>query len=156
MFLMDYFDLSGHILSLNMLFHRASVSRVKRMRDIVDKDNAEAFSKAAMHLIEVEDFVELIQEAENIWEKWPQCKSWLEWWIHNSAAKSLFKAQRIMSENAADKIPATTNAQEAMHRYFYMAADSGHSMITGRFFDSAGDQGVDCSKPITKSDTFQG
>ena len=46
--------------------HRASVSRIKRMHNIVDKDTVETFSKAAIHLIKIEDFMELIQEDEKI------------------------------------------------------------------------------------------
>jgi hypothetical protein len=101
------------------------------MRHVVPEGEAEEFARAAMHLVEIKDYTELRQDADALHSRWPHCRSWLEWWIGNSAAKTLFKAQRTMLKEASDKIPDSTNAQEAMHKYFYMALGNKHNIITG-------------------------
>jgi len=113
------------------LYFSASVARIKKIRDIVPNDTVDDFAKATMHLVNIEEYVEFMQEIEAICTRWPLCQPWLDWWLHNSAAKTLFKARRTMSQEASDRIPDSTNAQEAMHRYFYMASNKNHNIITG-------------------------
>lgn len=102
------------------------------MRDIVPEGTTEEFFNATMHLVDINDYLELIEEAETICEQWPMCQSWLDWWVYSSAGSKLFKARRTMPQNAAEKIPDTTNAQEAMHRYYYMATNQRQNSITGK------------------------
>ena len=104
------------------------------MRNIIPDGTEEDFVNAAMHLIYIDDYMEFQQAADIIWSKWPLCQPWLQWWLYNNTAKTLFRALRLMSQEAADRIPNTTSAQEAMHQFFYMASGHKHSIISGKHY----------------------
>ena len=88
------------------------------MKNIIPEDTADEFAKAALKLVDIENYVDFQLQADSIYERWPLCRSWIDWWLQNSAAKTLFKSQRQMAKEAAAKIPDTTNAQEAMNNFF--------------------------------------
>lgn len=53
----------------------------------------------------------------------PKAKRWLEWWQASDIQSMLFKSRRKQIDDddlCDDVMPATTNAQESMHRVYYM------------------------------------
>lgn len=52
----------------------------------------------------------------------PKAKRWLEWWTAADIQSMIFKSRpkRIDDDGLCDDMPATTNAQESLHRVYYM------------------------------------
>ena len=101
------------------------------MNDIIPQETAKNFFEAAMNLKKISDYMEFRQAADTIITKWPGCRVWLEWWIFHHSAKKLFKAVNKMPEERFGKLPASTNAQEAMHHFFYLT-DKDQNILTGK------------------------
>ena len=101
------------------------------MNDIIPQETATSFSAMTMHLINITDYMEFRQATDNIITRWPGCKVWLEWWIFHRSAKKLFRALSKMPEENFEKLPATTNGQEAMHHFFYLTAGRDQNILTG-------------------------
>jgi hypothetical protein len=49
----------------------------------------------------------------------PKKKQWLDWWSMAEVSSTLFLSLRTIPKGG-DKLPDTTNAQESMHRLYYM------------------------------------
>lgn len=93
---------------------RAAVTKVSRINGAVSPDKVAAFKARALI---IRDF--------------PKLKAWMEWWMRPSHATMLFSSQRLMEGHVVESIPATTNAEEAMHWRFYSAAGRDHSFMHG-------------------------
>jgi hypothetical protein len=53
----------------------------------------------------------------------PKAKQWLDWWTISDVESMLFPSRRPLLEDTGDAnngLPDTTNAQESMHRLYYM------------------------------------
>ena len=98
------------------------------MNNIVPQGETETFIEAAMGLINIDEYQDFRAAADDITAKWPACKVWLEWWIFHKSAKKLFRAVSRMPEENSKKLPNSTNAQESMHKFFYMAAEKDQNI----------------------------
>ncbi|OAV86846.1 hypothetical protein PTTG_07178, partial [Puccinia triticina 1-1 BBBD Race 1] len=66
--------------------------------------------------------------------RFPKVKAWLDWWTMANIESMLFPSRRKMLEdcpNGDDKLPSSTNAQESMHRVYYMFSSGKKSLIPG-------------------------
>ena len=52
--------------------------------------------------------------------KFPLAKPWVDWWMRADVSCVLFPCLSKMDSEMSKKLPKTTNAQEAMHRSFYL------------------------------------
>jgi hypothetical protein len=63
------------------------------------------------------------QKIDAMRQRFPKVKKWLDWWTMADVEAMLFPSRHTMPEdspNGDDGIPSTTNAQESMHRVYYM------------------------------------
>lgn len=70
------------------------------------------------------------QEGQGSYEKniltlrrlFPGAKRWLDWWQAADIEAMLFRSRQkqIDDDGLCDDMPETTNAQESMHRVYYM------------------------------------
>jgi len=101
------------------------------MQAIIPPQSSEEFASMAMSLIRMETRQELYTVADKMRIQWPNSCPWLDWWLHTDAAKTLFQSTRRMPNDVAITIPSTTNAQEALHRQYYMTSSKKQSILTG-------------------------
>jgi hypothetical protein len=85
----------------------------------------------ALDLLKIDKKNEFDKVIESIQKNWPNTSSWLEWWIHTDAGRMLFPTLRSMDEDLSKKLPDSINAQESMHRRYYMCGTTHQSIITG-------------------------
>ncbi|PLW41496.1 hypothetical protein PCANC_13084 [Puccinia coronata f. sp. avenae] len=60
----------------------------------------------------------------------PKTKRWLDWWSMADVSCTLFPSLRTIPEDGKT-LPNTTNAQESMHRLYYMISDGKKSLMLG-------------------------
>ncbi|EFP87959.2 uncharacterized protein PGTG_13763 [Puccinia graminis f. sp. tritici CRL 75-36-700-3] len=63
-----------------------------------------------------------------------ETKRWIDWWIMVDVEAMLFPSKRAMiseSANNQDNLPDTTNAQESMHRLYYMISEGKKCLMIG-------------------------
>ncbi|OAV94860.1 hypothetical protein PTTG_26848 [Puccinia triticina 1-1 BBBD Race 1] len=66
--------------------------------------------------------------------RFPKVKAWLDWWTMADVESMLFPSRRKMLEdspNGEDGLPSSTNAQESMHRVYYMFSSGKKRMLAG-------------------------
>ncbi|OAV85384.1 hypothetical protein PTTG_05066 [Puccinia triticina 1-1 BBBD Race 1] len=67
--------------------------------------------------------------------RFPKTKAWLDWWTMADVEAMLFPSRRKMlvetSSDGDDGLPSTTNAQESMHRVYYMFSTGKKTMLGG-------------------------
>ncbi|EGG03666.1 uncharacterized protein MELLADRAFT_90037 [Melampsora larici-populina 98AG31] len=101
---------------------RAQVTRVKRNRNIIPADNE--FEKAARGLMKPDKpgGLNCDEKIAQMRKNFPKAKRWLEWWTAANIKAMIFKARpkRIDYDGLCTNMPATTNAQESLHRVYYM------------------------------------
>lgn len=110
---------------------RAGVTRIKRISGVIPPASTEAFESRAMALLDASDSKDFHARAVALVRDFPKVDSWLAWWMRESHATMLFTSERRMDSDIWDSIPATTNAEEAMHWKLYCAAGRKHPMMEG-------------------------
>ncbi|POW20305.1 hypothetical protein PSHT_03689 [Puccinia striiformis] len=127
----------GRLLKGCRQHYRNSITRVKRNRSLIYADEEEPFRAACMDLLEHEqpDGKSHEQKVDYIRRRWPKVKKWLDWWTTADVEAQLFKCRRPRLEDspetAYDRLPETTNAQESMHRLYYMISDGKQCLLVG-------------------------
>ncbi|KAI7965805.1 hypothetical protein MJO29_001553 [Puccinia striiformis f. sp. tritici] len=97
----------------------------------------ELFRQACMDLLELEEPSGPTheQKVDHIRPRWPKVKKWLDWWTTADVEAQLFQSRRPRVEDspetAYDRLPETTNAQESMHRLYYMISDGKQCLLVG-------------------------
>ncbi|EGF97064.1 uncharacterized protein MELLADRAFT_88447 [Melampsora larici-populina 98AG31] len=104
---------------------RAQVTRVKRNCAIIPAGDEETFEHDASDLLKESKPGGLTfdQKITRLRKAFPKAKKWLEWWQASDIKAMLFKG--------SGDLPATTNAQEAMHRVYYMISEGKCSVQIG-------------------------
>ena len=110
---------------------RQSITRVSRNHAIIEHDSALQFQSTVLELLKINNEEEFYQQVKAIQDKWPKANSWIEWWVYTDAGKMLFRALSPMNENLSNLLPSTTNAQESMHRRYYLSGTTQQSILTG-------------------------
>jgi hypothetical protein len=59
------------------------------------------------------------EKIDEIRRLFPKTKRWLDWWNMANVSSTLFPSLRTIPEGG-DNLPDTNNAQESMHRLYYM------------------------------------
>ncbi|KAJ7196708.1 hypothetical protein GGX14DRAFT_318451, partial [Mycena pura] len=107
------------------------ITRVSKISRVVAPDKRELFRKYAYRLLKQKDMVALRTCADEFIHMFPLAKPWIEWWMRPTHAPMLFLASVKMSKRLWDSLPATTNAEEAMHERFYRMIGRQNSMFYG-------------------------
>lgn len=110
---------------------RAGVTRVSHISAVIPPTDRERFTRRVLSLLSATDSDHFLSLAELLLRDFPKIKSWLDWWLRDSIASMLFESERKMDTLIWDSIPATTNAEEAMHWKLYAAAGRNHKLMEG-------------------------
>lgn len=111
--------------------YQSGVTRVKKIGAVV-QGRPDLFASLANELLsEGIDLKAFNKLTDNIFKEFPAANDWLEWWLRDSHAPAIFPARRIMGKSVWDSIPATTNAEEAMHNKIYHGVGQKHTLMDG-------------------------
>ncbi|KAA1107102.1 hypothetical protein PGT21_050130 [Puccinia graminis f. sp. tritici] len=115
---------------------RAQVTRVKRNRAVVPPEQESQFQKLCLELLLLPEPGQPTheQKIDTLRRLFPKTKRWLDWWTMVDVEAILFPSKRAMISNGAngkDDLPDTTNAQESMHRLYYMISDGKKCLMIG-------------------------
>ncbi|KAH9455700.1 hypothetical protein Pst134EA_033087 [Puccinia striiformis f. sp. tritici] len=115
---------------------RAQVTRIRRNRNIVSIGEETNFERMCLALLDRPGLGELSHEEkiDELRRRFPKAKRWLDWWTASDVEAMLFPSRRPLLEDSPDgdgSLPNTTNAQESMHRLYYMISAGKKSMLLG-------------------------
>ncbi|PLW50133.1 hypothetical protein PCASD_01795 [Puccinia coronata f. sp. avenae] len=71
------------------------------------------------------------EKIDAIYRRYPKVKKWLDWWTTANVEAMLFQSHKPLIEDTPDGLPETTNAQESMHRLYYMISPGHTSLMVG-------------------------
>jgi hypothetical protein len=74
----------------------------------------------AVSLVSISDTTEFDRVIGKIKTKWPLVSEWLAFWLSPDVAPTLFQCFNNMDQSLRDAMPNTINAQEAIHRLYYV------------------------------------
>ncbi|KAA1085799.1 hypothetical protein PGT21_050058 [Puccinia graminis f. sp. tritici] len=116
--------------------YRAQVSRVKKNRHIVMADEEATFQTMCMDLLKKSSEGDPTHEEriDALQRQFPKAKRWLDWWTMADVEAMLFPSRRPKIEDSPDSQEAptkTTNAQESLHRLYYMLSEGKTSLMLG-------------------------
>ncbi|OAV99987.1 hypothetical protein PTTG_25128 [Puccinia triticina 1-1 BBBD Race 1] len=115
---------------------RAQVTRIKRNWAVVPPEREAQFQKLCLDLLVLPKAGKPSHEQKIDELRWlfPKTKQWLDWWTMVDVEAMLFPSKQAMitnSANSQDGLPDTTNAQESMHRLYYMISEGKKCLIIG-------------------------
>ncbi|KAH7868528.1 uncharacterized protein C8R40DRAFT_1061736 [Lentinula edodes] len=125
-------QLAGQALIKGCLYHyHKAVNRMSRIGDAVPQNTKSEFQKLCRSLPEITDVKHFDDIVSTIQQHWPRVSRWLSWWLMSEHAGMLFPCKLTMAADLAAKLPATTNAEEAMHATIYRAVGINHPLLKG-------------------------
>jgi hypothetical protein len=110
---------------------RAGVTRISKIGGVIPQGSAESFKSRVAALLEAPDIETFLSCAEVVIRAFPKTETWLQWWMRDAHASMLFASQRKMDPHIWDRMPDTTNAEEAMHWKLYSAVGRNLSLMEG-------------------------
>jgi hypothetical protein len=110
---------------------RNQITRVKKISGVVDPSKTDIFANYARKLLSCETMGEFLSHANDFIAAFPRAESWIRWWMIPAHACMLFPSFRGMNPALWDSIPATTNAEEAMHWKLYAALGHFLALLEG-------------------------
>ncbi|KAI7947987.1 hypothetical protein MJO28_009895 [Puccinia striiformis f. sp. tritici] len=113
---------------------RAQITRVKRNRAVVPANQEMDFQTKCLSLLEraVEGHPTHKQEIDEWRSLFPKTKRWIDWWTMADVEAMFFPSRRpIPLDDSGDALPDTTNAQESMHRLYYMLSEGKKCVMIG-------------------------
>ncbi|POW19408.1 hypothetical protein PSHT_04672 [Puccinia striiformis] len=115
---------------------RQSVTRIKRNRGVVTSDEVNLFTSMCEGLLlpTKVDGPTHEMRIDEIRRRFPKAKRWIDWWSVADVESTLFPSRRKMLEDSPDGddgLPESTNAQESMHRVYYMFSSGKKPLLVG-------------------------
>ncbi|OAV94528.1 hypothetical protein PTTG_26983 [Puccinia triticina 1-1 BBBD Race 1] len=116
---------------------RQLVTRVKRNRAVIMPDEQSLFESKCLELLQPDkpEGPTHDKKIDKMRRRFPKIKAWLDWWTMADVKAMLFPSRRKMlvgtSSDGDDRLPSTTNAQESMHRVYYMFSTGKKTMLGG-------------------------
>ncbi|OAV90028.1 hypothetical protein PTTG_28449 [Puccinia triticina 1-1 BBBD Race 1] len=113
-----------------------SITRVKQNRAVIMADEQALFESKFLALLQPcnKDGPTHDEKIDEMRHRFPKTKAWLDWWTMADVESILFPSRRKMLEdspNGDDGLPSSTNAQESMHRLYYMFSAGKKTIIAG-------------------------
>ncbi|POW15644.1 hypothetical protein PSTT_01890 [Puccinia striiformis] len=73
------------------------------------------------------------EKVDELRRRFPKTQRWIDWWTVADVEAMLFPGRRKMLEDSpnGDGLPDTTNAQESMHRVYYMFSTGKKALLVG-------------------------
>ncbi|KAF5379467.1 hypothetical protein D9615_006598 [Tricholomella constricta] len=110
---------------------RAGVTRVSRISGAVPPEMSEEFVQRALSLLKASDSEDFRSCTALLARDFPKLVNWINWWSRESHAMMLFGSERKMDVSIWESLPATNNAEEAMHWKLYSACGRNHAFLEG-------------------------
>jgi hypothetical protein len=110
---------------------RNQITRIKKISGVVDPAQKDVFENHAKKLLECESIEEFTSCGDQFINAFPKAETWIRWWMLPPHACMLFPSFRVMNPALWNSIPATTNAQEAMHYKLYAALGRLLALLDG-------------------------
>ncbi|KAJ7719113.1 hypothetical protein B0H16DRAFT_1336930, partial [Mycena metata] len=110
---------------------RSQIARVKKISGVVDPAQTDVFASAAKKLLTCQTIEEFTTQANQFIEAFPRAETWIRWWMLPAHACMLFPSFRVMDVALWEKIPETTNAEEAMHWKMYAGLGKSFGLLPG-------------------------
>ncbi|EHS64725.1 uncharacterized protein PGTG_22421 [Puccinia graminis f. sp. tritici CRL 75-36-700-3] len=116
--------------------YRASITRIKRNRAVIMADEVSVFERMCESLLVAskEGSPTHEQKIDEIRRRFPKVKKWIDWWTMADVEAMLFPSRNGRLEDSPNDLsglPDTTNAQESMHRVYYMLSNGKKSLMIG-------------------------
>ncbi|THU80591.1 hypothetical protein K435DRAFT_636133, partial [Dendrothele bispora CBS 962.96] len=92
-----------------------SVTRVAHIGEVVPLETEAHFKGLCRKMRVTEDEKEFEKVVDILYREWPLISPWLDWWLAPEHGGMIFPTCRKMSSEVANRLPSTTNAEEAMH-----------------------------------------
>ncbi|THU95576.1 hypothetical protein K435DRAFT_666205 [Dendrothele bispora CBS 962.96] len=108
-----------------------SVTRVAHIGEVVPSETEAHFKGLCRKMRVTEDEKEFEKVVDILYREWPLISPWLDWWLAPEHGGMIFPTCRKMSAEVANRLPSTTNAEEAMHSTVYKIAGKGNDIIDG-------------------------
>ncbi|EGG04909.1 uncharacterized protein MELLADRAFT_88323 [Melampsora larici-populina 98AG31] len=137
---MDVFKEANRQVALSKLkgcheHFRAQVTRIKRNRVIIPADDEATFQKAAFGLLKLDEpgGLSFNKKISKLRKEYPKAKRWIGWWQAAYIQSMLFRSRpkQVDDDGLCDDLSATTNAQESMHRVYYMISKGNCTVQIG-------------------------
>ncbi|THU79059.1 hypothetical protein K435DRAFT_698742, partial [Dendrothele bispora CBS 962.96] len=103
-----------------------SVTRVAHIGEVVPSETEAHFKGLCRKMRVTEDEKEFEKVVDILYREWPLISPWLDWWLAPEHGGMIFPTRRKMSAEVANRLPSTTNAEEAMHSTVYKIAGKGN------------------------------
>jgi hypothetical protein len=110
---------------------QAGVTRISKIGGVVPHGSTDAFKNRVKALLDASDVATFMSCAEVVIRDFPKTETWLRWWMRDAHAPMLFTSHRKMDPHIWDRMPETTNAEEAMHWKLYSAVGRDLSLMDG-------------------------
>jgi hypothetical protein len=59
-------------------------------------------------------------KVDELHRRFPKARRWIDWWTAADVSSMLFPSRKPQVDDLHEGLPDTTNAQESMHRLYYM------------------------------------
>ncbi|EGG11649.1 uncharacterized protein MELLADRAFT_90988 [Melampsora larici-populina 98AG31] len=137
---MSVFNETDHNVALSKLrgckeHFRQQITRLKRNNAIIPRGKEGDFEDLAMSLCDrdVPGGKTYDEKVDTLRRDFPQTKRWIDWWQASNIQAMLFKSRRkqIDDDGLDDDMPETTNAQESIHRVYYMISEGNCTVQVG-------------------------
>lgn len=126
-------DASEKLLKGCVQHFRSGITRIKKINGVVPPGSADAFESRVIALLDAKDLVSFQSRAETVIRDFPKTESWLRWWMRDSHAPMLFTSHRKMEPHIWERMPDSTNAEEAMNFKIYSAVGRNHALMDGLY-----------------------
>ena len=120
-----------HLLKGCQQHFRAEVTRIKKIGGVIPLGSASKFEKLALGLLKVDNLKTFQKRSHQLLSSFPEVAPWLEWWLRDTHAPMLFTPYRQMEASLWSSLPATTNAEEAMHWKIYAGIGQDQTLMSG-------------------------
>ncbi|KAJ7201820.1 hypothetical protein GGX14DRAFT_306826, partial [Mycena pura] len=94
---------------------KEQISRVSKISRIIPPHQRVIFENRVHELLHCKTSEEFQQKAAALMDDFELIGPWLSWWLRPEHASMLFRTELMMDLDPFFTLPATTNAEEAMH-----------------------------------------
>ncbi|KAJ7048915.1 hypothetical protein C8F01DRAFT_1379362 [Mycena amicta] len=107
------------------------VNRMSKLAGAVDPDKRREFRHFTDQMLGAKTMDDLNLIVAQFKRAFPHARAWIEWWMRPAHAVMLFDCARVMYPALWKSLPATTNAEEAMHHRIYLMVGRHLPLLKG-------------------------
>ncbi|KAF7292078.1 hypothetical protein MIND_01234200 [Mycena indigotica] len=110
---------------------REQVERVSKISHVISTTQRQTFRNRVISLLNCQSTSEFESNAAGIVKDFPLVEPWMSWWLRPQHRAMLFRSELVMDAELFYSLPATTNAEEAMHHRLYQMVNRDNSLFEG-------------------------